>query len=295
MRSKQSARAFAPGHTTGIFEIRDKHDDLLKKGSRGSGICLSKGAITTATVEPSEKQDISVSINGELSAAPVSRMVVRTIVGSANLSVRINTMLELPMGQGFGMSSAGALSTAFALAHAVRLNCSYWQIVGIAHVAEVANRTGLGDVVAASTGGITLRRKEGVPPYGFVDSIVDEKRGERDIQLCVVGVKIPTKGVLSDAQKRARIMEVGHKGMRALEASPTLECMFALSRKFAIETGLIAPEVKEAVDEACIEGSATMSMLGNSVFATGVEPKRMRKHGLVIECKVDYGGARILQ
>ena len=294
IRGKRLGKAFAPGHTTGFFEIRDRHRELLKKGSRGSGICLSKGAITKVAIEPSDKQIVSIFINGEKSQAPVSSYVVKKMIGNAKLNLRIETILELPTGQGFGMSSAGALSTAFALAQALRVKWTFWDIVGIAHCAEVVNKTGLGDVVAASTGGITIRKKEGVPPLGFVDNIFDSVK-ERDIELCVISGKIQTKSVLTDSKKRQDIINAGRKALRSLLKSPTLENMFVQSRKFALESRLIDERVREAVEEACIEGLATMSMLGNSLFATGVEPKRLQRYGQVIECKVDEKGPRILE
>jgi pantoate kinase len=234
IRSKRLGKAFAPGHTTGFFEIRDMHRELLKKGSRGSGVCLSKGAITKVVLEPSDKQIVSIFINGEqrdASQAPVSSNVVKRM---------------------------------------------------------------LGNVVAASTGGITIRKKEGVPPFGFIDNIFDSVK-DRDIELCVISGKIQTKSVLTDEKKRVRIIEAGRKAMRDLLKSPTLENMFLQSRKFAIQTRLIDEKVREAVEAACIEGLATMSMLGNSLFASGVEARRLQKYGSVIECKIDEKGPRIIE
>ena len=47
--------AFCPGHITGFFVPKKHHDDPLKSGSLGAGICVDKGAITTVTITEGKK------------------------------------------------------------------------------------------------------------------------------------------------------------------------------------------------------------------------------------------------
>ena len=48
--------AFCPGHITGFFVPKKHHDDPLKSGSLGAGICVDKGAITTVTITEGKKK-----------------------------------------------------------------------------------------------------------------------------------------------------------------------------------------------------------------------------------------------
>ena len=73
--------------------------------------------------------------------------------------------------------------------------------VKAAHYAEVQLRTGLGDVIASSFGGIEIRREAGLPPWGMLEHIP----GIYDMVVCVIGKEIETKKILSDA---ARLSEI---------------------------------------------------------------------------------------
>ena len=79
------------------------------------------------------------------SEAPVTRYVVEKL---AKEPVRVKTELEMPFGSGFGASGAGALGCAYALNAHFDLGLTANQAAAVAHVAEVTNRTGLGDVIA---------------------------------------------------------------------------------------------------------------------------------------------------
>jgi len=52
---------------------------------------------------------------------------------------------------------------------------------------------------------------------------------------------------------------------------PCLIALFDLGRTFAFETGLASPKVRECIDAVRGYGKASMSMLGNAVFAAGSE------------------------
>ena len=86
------ASAFSPGHITGFFLIKDKNEDISKKGSLGAGFCLSKGAVTTVNIEKSGKQKIDVFLNNKKSRAEVTQFVVKKIIGEK----KIIQLLGLP-------------------------------------------------------------------------------------------------------------------------------------------------------------------------------------------------------
>ncbi|MDG6221378.1 MAG: hypothetical protein QCI38_08045, partial [Candidatus Thermoplasmatota archaeon] len=68
-----AASAFAPGHISGFFSVFDSHPNPLRRGSRGGGVCISKGAWSKVRMEEGHGR-IEITINGEESAAPVTRL-----------------------------------------------------------------------------------------------------------------------------------------------------------------------------------------------------------------------------
>ena len=195
--------SFCPGHITGFFQIRE-HKDLLRSGSRGAGLCVGLGTHCTVQAEEGEGKK-TVRFAGVEVDAPVTLDAISYILGQRKLDVVVDLVHDLPIGQGFGMSAAGALSAAHALSEIIGLPFS--EAIRAAHKSELRHRTGLGDVAALSRGGITFRRKEGVPPFGQVDRI----NAEPELVLCVVGDPISTAEVLSDPRKRERLNKIGNE------------------------------------------------------------------------------------
>lgn len=283
-------KTFCPGHITGFFQICE-HDEIDKTGSRGAGICISLGA--TSTIKAIKgKGKLEVSINGKRDSAPVTRQALAMLVDAPEYDITVQTQLDLPMKQGFGMSAAGALSAAHALCEI--MGYEFEDAIRVAHHAEIIHRTGLGDVAALSRGGITFRKKEGLPPFGRIDRI------NKDIELAiaVVGSEILTSNVLGDQIIRERINQVGKECVSNLERGPSLANFFRLCGEFSMRTGLITPEVENALESISGMGPAGMVMLGNSVFASGdvegeiaVLSERWETH----KVSVDWQGPRILE
>jgi len=302
--------AFSPGHVTGLFEIHDDAQDVERRGSRGAGFSLARGAVSLVRVEPAESMQIAIRLDGREEEAPVSRdAVVRLLKqavrdgrvplnkdapqGSrARIRVEVETTLQLPVSQGFGMSAAGALSASLALAKCLRLGRS--EALRAAHGADVLLRGGLGDVIGASVGGFEIRTAPGLPPYGATTRFV----GHGDCVLCVVGGALETRAVLSDPARRAAVNAAGREALAALLKSPTMDAFLAQSQAFAGASGLVTPTIQRALDAASPHGRASMSMLGNSVFAFGqvrALEKALSPFGETHVVPVDEGGARMVQ
>jgi pantoate kinase len=284
------AEAFSPGHITGFFEIVYSQD-LLSTGSRGAGLCLALGARSRVKVDHGQKQTVSIAINGELAEATVTKAALKRLLGNDKLHVEVATMLDLPQSQGFGMSAAGALSASLALAKL--LGRDEHEAYEAAHIAEIENKTGLGDVSAIMKSGITIRTMPGLPPIGKVERI----DGAPDVVLAAIGEKLLTKDVLTDPIKREAINKSGSEKVGQLLREPTLSRLMELSAQFAVETGLARKNVLSAMNAASKLGSASMSMLGNSVFAVGdIEglTSVLSEFGKVWVTKVDTRGARVL-
>lgn len=304
------AAAFSPGHVTGLFEIHDQAPEVERRGSRGAGFSLAMGALSFVEVEPAESLRIEVFLDKAPSDAPVTRDALVHLLKEAvrdgkiplnkdaprgeraRIRVRVHTDLQLPVSQGFGMSAAGALSAALALAKCLRLGRS--SAVTAAHHADVMNRSGLGDVIGASVGGFEIRTAPGLPPWGSTRSFV----GYGEAVLCVVGGPLLTRSVLSDPARRQGVDAAGGRCLADLLKDPTLDQFLAQSQRFAAESGLLTPELERAIHAASPHGKASMSMLGNSLFAFGKVPRlvdALHPHGQVLVVPVDEGGARLVE
>ncbi|MEW5761519.1 MAG: pantothenate kinase, partial [Candidatus Thermoplasmatota archaeon] len=108
------AKAFSPSHVSGFFEIH-LEGELLKSGSRGAGICLSEGVETIVELKKSNRQEIEIFLNEKKEEANTTKNVVKSLIGKKKYSVKVRSYFKLPVSQGFGISGAGALSTALAL------------------------------------------------------------------------------------------------------------------------------------------------------------------------------------
>jgi len=284
------AKAFSPGHVTGMFQVC-YHEDVMTCGSRGAGLSISLGVISEVEViEGTGKIDIW--LNGLKAEAPVTEHAVRSILKDRKFDVQVRNELQLPLAQGFGTSAAGSLSAAWALAHL--LDVPEDEAYAAAHSAEIANRTGMGDVSGIMRGGLELRKSPGLPPVGEVKRM----NGHMDLVLAVVGPSIPTAEMLGKREIMDHINETGGRCVDLLMQEPTLENFFHLSNEFMQGSGLSTPEVRRAVWEAKKWGWASQAMIGNSIFATGPDldlmTEALSEYGQTFRCSVDVKGPRLL-
>ncbi len=128
---------FCPGHVTGFFSIHDEGDNLLKKGSRGAGVNLSLGAMTMAAMEPPKDAGSTEPLHLKLNVRGVNEFemdeslyinILESILPDSGIGwkVSLRVRLQLPVGQGFGMSGAGALSAAIAVWEAFYSSVPAW-------------------------------------------------------------------------------------------------------------------------------------------------------------------------
>jgi pantoate kinase len=281
--------AFSPGHITGFFQVCE-HEDPLRTGSRGAGVCVSMGATSHVMAARGDGR-MKVKINRERDQAPVTRQALAELLDGSNLDITVETYLELPMSQGFGMSAAGALSAALALAEI--LGRSREEAIKATHRAEVIHRCGLGDVAGISIGGVNIRTVEGVAPYGRA------KRIAKDLELvvAVMGSALPTASVLFNRGLRRAIDLTGAECVDSLVKSPSLANFLRLSREFSEITGLMTDEVELGLRTVDDLGLSSMIMLGNSIFVTGdleEAERRLSPMGEVHRVRADWHGPRIL-
>jgi pantoate kinase len=264
----REATTFAPGHLTGFFQICDQPEDPLMKGARGSGVSLTRGIYTRVSVEPSQVDSQSISINGDVTGnAFVSQNVLerfRALLSQPH-SIRVEHTLEVPMTAGFGSSGAGALTLAISLNEALRLGLSRIDAAQIAHGAEIECRTGLGSVFAALAGGFGALIKAGGPGVG------EAIKYDRSDELAVVYLHfgpIATKDALSDPFIRRRINELGGRYVDQIKDDLRPDLFMELSRRFTEHVGLATHKIRKVFDATDREGyQCTMAMFGETVFA----------------------------
>ena len=284
--------AFCPGHVTAFFEVCDDPDPR-KMGSRGAGLSLSLGVRTVPRVREASKASLEILVNGKKTRAEVMETAARKILDQGSYEVKLLSDTPLPTSQGFGVSSAAALSTTLALDDALGAGMKRDELVALAHVAEVECATGLGDVVPASQGGMDLRLEPGAPGHADVRKFEVRK----DLLLAVVGPELLTRSVLRDPAKVAAINRHGGVCIREFAERPTFERLFDLGNRFAEATGLANRTILEVVRASRMFGRASMAMLGNSIFAEGGREELATlylKFGTLMRCEVDNRGAVVL-
>jgi len=272
---------FAPASLTCFFSPVIE-DDPLESGSLGVSIALNKGVRVTA--KPSD--DLSIIVNGETWDFPT----VRTVAQRLGFKGEIKIDMDFPAGCGFGMSGASALASAFAINEVLNLNRSFFELADLAHNAEVINRTGLGDVVTQSFGGVVVRKSASCPSKCVVDRFL----WNIDLDILIMG-ELPTKQILSDFSLD-KIVKVGKECLKEFLKNPTVDSLFKQSKSFALKTGLM--EIDSAIVDAveAVEshgGKASMVMLGRAVFALNGGVLR-EFDGIYLKIRIDNCGVRLL-
>ncbi len=264
----REASAFAPGHLTGFFQICDEPDDPLMKGSRGAGFSIDIGVQTKVLVETSERDVISIVMNGSVTGeAVVSENVVRRMLAMAEEPQRVEVIheIETPIGAGFGSSGGGALTIALAMNDALEMGFSYVDASRVAHLAEIECKTGLGSVFAATQGGFGVLYKPGAPGIG--ESIKYDRSDELAV-FCVHFGPISTSEALSDPDLRRRINDLGGNFVDEIRGNLGPSRFMELSREFTDYVGIATPRLKavlEAADKAGVPCS--MAMFGEALFS----------------------------
>ncbi|MHA1867198.1 MAG: pantoate kinase [Candidatus Heimdallarchaeaceae archaeon] len=256
------------GHITGIFEICDNQTDPLYIGSKGAGFSINRGVITE--IEDSEKGNHIYFDGVEKKEAKISENILNQYAKLLNvethtLGVNVLHSFEIPLSSGFGASAAGALSLSFCLNEFFDLGLSKEKIFQIAHIAEVIEGGGLGDVIGLYQTGWELRRKEGAPGIGITEPLIEDRK-------YIVATKtfgpLKTKSIIKNAEKKKNIVNAGQKALIKLFTNPSVS-IFAQNIQFFTERcGVETKEVKEIIENSkeMLEVYVGQIMLGNGVF-----------------------------
>jgi pantoate kinase len=269
-----TAKAFAPGNVSGVFKII-ADEDPARMHSLGMGFTVADGV----TVTVAESESTSVHFNTK----PIEFATVRTVLAkltSARVSVEIET--NLPLSGGFGLSGASSLATAFAVNALLDLGLTENALAMVAHVAEVENLTGLGDIAGQFNGGCLIKLVPGDPLAAISLPVPEQVVHYRYFS------PINTKDVIGNLEQRKRINAAADAALTELaqlenHGESEFASYISVAKEFAIQSGLLLDgDVKSAIRE-CEEsgGTASMIMLGNAVFSdvpfTGAKTTRLAK------------------
>jgi len=278
---KDSARAFAPANISLIFETY-RGASIEETGSLGVGATLERGVVAEVRRLGKGKDvgaDTVITVNGEVWDFPTARAVAASL---APEPVAIEITAAFPFGCGFGMSGASALAVAYAVNALFELGKTERELAMSAHVAEVEQSTGLGDVGGQFNGGLMMKTKR-------FDPLAVERISSEEIEVYVrVFGPILTSEVITSKKQLADINEAGSAAILSLleNPNPSFESLLRLSRIFAVGSGLLQSEkVCEAIAAAeKVGGAASMIMLGEAVVSSvpfpGAEPARIVTQGV---------------
>ena len=261
------ARAFAPGNISCVFKVIP-HADPARMHSLGMGFTVKEGV----EVIVSEHHETEVLFNGERINFPTVRAVVNRLTQNSGIvGIKVDITSPLPLGCGFGLSGAAALATAYALNELLILHKDTEKLAMTAHIAEVENRTGLGDVCSQYHGGYLVKLKEGAPLTADRLPIA-----EQPIYYRYFG-PIQTNEVLGNREQTIHINRAADVALSTLQTltstkpnTDLFNACFAVSKQFSVESGLLSDaRVIDTIASIETEGGvASMIMLGNGVFST---------------------------
>jgi pantoate kinase len=287
------AIGFAPGHVTGIFVPSVSSTDPRAQGSIGAGLVLDLGA--TAFVEwiPGRRRRIELrsDVRGPL---PISRDVATRLTKDAPGALRIELRHALPIGQGFGMSAAGALATGLAVSAA--LGAPRSAAIEAAHLAELVGGGGLGGVAAILGGGMELRRAPGIPPHGQVE----HRPFPLSCFVGTVGAPLSSPKLLASPRFLDRVRITGTPGLERLFRRPSASRFLKESETFGDALGLGSQGLHRLIRSLRGDSvAASQAMFGRSFFAvprnaggrSRVVRALQRRNVRVVELPTAAGGA----
>ena len=231
------ASAFAPGNVSGVFKIvRD--DDPRRMHSLGMGFTVSHGVSSEVAEAPATE----VSFNGEVFDFPTVRHVTESL---ASRPVRVRLETELPLSGGFGLSGASALATAYAIDSAFDLGLDEHELGMTAHVAEVTNLTGLGDVCGQFRGGCLAKLVPGDPLASVALPVPEQPVFYRYFS------PIRTRDIIGNPDRAARINAAADAALADLETLADQQVTaftdyVMVARRFAVASELLRHPRREA-------------------------------------------------
>ena len=226
-------RIKVPLHITGFWKPVYTRDPLTT-GSLGAGLNIDSYLV--ADVMKSSRSTLFLN-DREINIPTVER-VFKYLEGPVIIKAYTNAIL----GAGYGLSAALALAASIGLTIVYGMKINLEKAASIAHIAEVEEATGLGDVIAMYYGGFEIRIKPGPPGVGEIIKIPYDP-SIRIITL-ILG-KYDTPSMLKRYGIKQYIM--AENCLKQLLSYPDLQYFLELSRTFT-KTFFNYNEVEKIID-----------------------------------------------
>ncbi|MEM0468901.1 MAG: GHMP kinase [Pyrobaculum sp.] len=203
-------RFLIPHHVTGFWTPRYR-DAPIYTGSVGAGLLLDYAQIKLS--------------GGEVRYNDL--IIERGTIGA---------VVESPYPLGYGYAASAVLNIAKAVAKYGNTPEAYVE----AHVKEVVNGTGLGDVLAIYTGGcLVVRTSPGAPGVGHAVRFNCPKAAAVTLDMAPT----PTSYILQS--RREQLIEVGGRIFKKFMSNPSFDKFLELSYIFSKELGFLPPWAEE--------------------------------------------------
>lgn len=291
--------AFCPAHVTGFFKA-EKGRTCEDAGSQGAGFSISSGVTSRVRVMKSDETGSRVTVSGyEPDETTVSDFVMEEflkISGERDCFLDVTHEISIPVGYGLGCSGAVALSLSMALNQALGTGLTREETGRIAHKAEIACKTGLGDVLAAYHGGFEIRSRPGAPGVGRVEKINLDAQA---VLICFA--PISTRRFMNE--RIDTINGLGGRMVERLAVSKSTAEFQEMSLRFARYADVMTPRM-EAVAGDLHENDmgCGVALFGETVFTLVPEGRIhdalrvLSKYtgGIIIRARIDERGARVL-
>jgi pantoate kinase len=259
------SRAFAPGHITGFFVPELSARDPRARGSLGAGFVLDRGVLATARWDPEGPTRLRVRAVPSV-PLPISREVASRLRAGVPGDLEVDLQHALPIGQGLGMSAAGAVATGLAVGQLLGVPAQ--KIWETAHLVELYLGGGLGGVASLRAGGLELRRRAGVPPWGECR----HQGWNRELLLLRTGPPVPSPPLLRSPPFLARVRRAGNRSLARYLRRPSPGAFLRETERFTDALGLAPPDLAESIREIRSPSvAAAQAMFGALLYAV---PKR---------------------
>ena len=253
-------------------------------GSQGVGFTVDKGV----KVVVKKSENTTVLFNNKRINLPTIEYLINSLT-KQKLLIQINS--PLPIGCGFGISGASALSCGLAVNKLLRLGKSKTFLTKLAHLAEIKNRTGLGSVGTQTTGGFLLKETPGIPfrfkSYPFI--------GQK-VYVIILG-KIETPTILQNSRLRGEINSAADLVLNKIKQMKKIafKDFLDLSLEFAERSYLLTDEKMLSLIERMKANNfhVSMAMLGR-VLITDRSPSSVVKNYPVVKLAISSQTAGLL-
>lgn len=197
--------------------------------------------------------------------------------------------MGVPIGFGFGASSASAISAVYATAPLFHIEETKAEQARDAHEAEIVEQTGLGTVSVAydfiGAGAITAPGEPGVAKFVNVSVPKDTR--------VVTASLMPydKKDALSSPTISEKINRLGGQALREFLSDPSLDSLGGAGERFSMQLGLMTPEVRKLTEAAKSAGAfhASQNMIGYAVHSIVGEDREEK----VASALRSFGAARV--